>query len=161
MASLRTQPYNNLVHDGRNTRNFGSRCCKNIRRGNFTKTLASNNANGQLHANRALHSLRMQIEHSIGFQKVYRLVHTSDANANASANASASADARNVNFFISLHLRLRLRLHFLRVNRINANANASAKVKNTRSGAFGNILFISTKAAVIFKSKLKKTNGLG
>ena len=30
------------------------------------------------------------------------------------------------------------------------------KVKNTRSRAFGNILFFSTKAAVIFKNKLKK-----
>ena len=30
------------------------------------------------------------------------------------------------------------------------------KVKNTPSWAFGNILFFSTKAAVIFKNKLKK-----
>ena len=30
------------------------------------------------------------------------------------------------------------------------------KVKNTRSRAFGNILFFSTKAVVIFKNKLKK-----
>ena len=57
------------------------------------------------------------------------------------ANASTSADARNGKFFISLRLRLRLRLHFFRVN---------------RSRAFGNILLFSTKAAVIFKNKLKK-----
>ena len=65
-------------------------------------------------------------------------------------DASASADARNGKFFISL----RLRLHSLRVNRINANA--SERLKNTRSRAFGHILFFSTKAAVIFKNKLKK-----
>ena len=47
MASFTTQPCNILVHDGRDTRNLGSRCCKKIRRGNFTKTLASNTANGQ------------------------------------------------------------------------------------------------------------------
>ena len=47
MASFRTQPCNILVHDGRDTRDFGCRCCKNIRRGNFTKTLAWNSANGQ------------------------------------------------------------------------------------------------------------------
>ena len=49
MASFRTQPCNILVHDGRDTKDFGCRCCKNIRRGNFTftKTLASNTANGQ------------------------------------------------------------------------------------------------------------------
>ena len=40
MASFITQPYNILVRDGRDTRKFGSRCCINIRRGNFTKTLA-------------------------------------------------------------------------------------------------------------------------
>ena len=47
LASFRTQPYNILVRDRRDTRNFVSRCCKNIRRGNFTKTLASKTANGQ------------------------------------------------------------------------------------------------------------------
>ena len=36
-----------LVRDRRDTRRFGSRCCKNIRRGNFTKTLTSNTANGK------------------------------------------------------------------------------------------------------------------
>ena len=46
VASFRTQPYNILVRDWRDTRNFRSRCCKNIRRGNFTETLASNTANG-------------------------------------------------------------------------------------------------------------------
>ena len=47
MASFKTQQYNILVRDGGDTRNFGSRCCKNIRRGHFTKSLASNTANGE------------------------------------------------------------------------------------------------------------------
>ena len=47
MASFTTQPCNILLQDGADTRNFGSCCCKNIRTGNFTKTLASNTVNGQ------------------------------------------------------------------------------------------------------------------
>ena len=48
VASFTTQPCNILLLDGRDTRNFGSCCCcKNIRTGNFTKTLASNTTNGQ------------------------------------------------------------------------------------------------------------------
>ena len=72
MASIKTQQYNILVRDGRDTRNFGSRCCKSIRRGNFTKTLASSTANGQ-ETSRYSRCVQKYITHFIWLRQYLKL----------------------------------------------------------------------------------------
>ena len=70
----------------------------------------------------------------------------------ANGNAIKSADARKWKIF---HF-LALAFAFLTFEPDQRKRKHKRKVKNTHSRAFGNILFFSTKAAVIFKNKLKK-----
>ena len=81
-----------------------------------------------------------------------RRVNYQDANG----NAITSADARKWKIFHFLALAFVLAFAFLTCEPDQRKRKRKRKVKNTRSRAFGNILFFSTKAAVIFKNKLNK-----